>query len=89
MPIGIVRVGNVFDNDYTWTCDNPTVATVSLYGFVVASNPGVTNVFATLNGTMSAPLSFVTCPPAHRAGLLRVHQYGLRLRLSPRPTWTL
>jgi hypothetical protein len=31
---------------------------------VAASNPGVTNVYATLNGTVSEPLAFVTCPPS-------------------------
>jgi hypothetical protein len=57
-------VANVNDDDYTWIVDNPTVATVSTYGFVIAHNPGVANVFANLNGTLSTPLSFVTCPPA-------------------------
>ena len=56
-------VGNVYQNDYTWTTDNSSIATVSTYGFVVARNPGVTNVYATLNGTQSVPLAFVTCPP--------------------------
>ena len=57
-------VGNVFDNDYAWIVDDPSVATVSLYGYVIAHNPGVANVFARLNGTVSTPLSFITCPPA-------------------------
>jgi hypothetical protein len=57
-------IGNVFDNDYTWVVDNSSVATVSLYGYVIAHNPGVANVFAKLNGTVSTPLSFITCPPA-------------------------
>jgi hypothetical protein len=56
--------GCINDNDYTWTTDNSNVATVSTYGFVQARNPGVTNVFASLNGTTSAPLAFVTCPPS-------------------------
>ena len=57
-------VSNVFANDYTWSTDNPNVAAVSNYGFVVALNPGVTNVYASLNGTTSVPLAFVTCPPS-------------------------
>jgi hypothetical protein len=56
--------GCINDNDYTWTVDNANVASVSNYGYVVALNPGVTNVFAKLNGTISAPLAFVTCPPS-------------------------
>ena len=56
-------LSNVFANDYTWTVGDPNVATVSAYGYVVARNPGVTNVYATLNGTVSVPLTFVTCPP--------------------------
>ena len=57
-------IGNVFDDDYTWTVDNPTVATASTYGYVIAHNSGVANVVGKLNGTVSVPLSFVTCPPA-------------------------
>ncbi len=57
-------VANVFANDYTWSVADTNVATVSEYGYVVANNPGVTSVFATLNGTVSAPQTFVTCPPA-------------------------
>jgi hypothetical protein len=57
-------VTNVFDNDYIWAVGNPTVASVSSYGQVIAVNPGVTSVTATLNGLQSVPLSFVTCPPA-------------------------
>jgi hypothetical protein len=56
--------GCIHDNDYAWTVDNTSVATVSNYGFVAALNPGVTNVFAKLNGTVSAPLAFATCPPS-------------------------
>lgn len=55
--------GCVNNNDYTWSTDNSNVAQVSSYGFVVARNPGLANVYATLNGTVSAPLAFVTCPP--------------------------
>ncbi len=47
------------------------------YGFVVARNPGVTNVYATLNGTVSAPLAFVTCPPSSIVlASSAVHRYG-------------
>jgi hypothetical protein len=53
-----------FDNDYTWTVGDSNVATVSTYGYVIAHNPGVTNVYASLNGTVSVPLAFATCPPA-------------------------
>jgi len=56
-------VSNVFANDYTWTVGDPNVAAVSAYGYVVARTPGVTSVYATLNGTESVPLTFVTCPP--------------------------
>ena len=56
--------GCIFPNDYTWTVDDTNVATVSDFGYVVARNPGVTNVYATLNGTKSAPQAFVTCPPS-------------------------
>lgn len=56
-------VSNVFANDYTWAVADPNVASVSEYGFVVARNPGVTSVTATLNGNVSVPLTFVTCPP--------------------------
>ena len=55
--------GCINNNDYNWTTDNATAAEVSQYGFVAALNPGLTNVYATLNGTVSAPLAFVTCPP--------------------------
>ena len=55
--------GCINNNDYTWSTDNSSVAQVSNYGFVVARNPGLANVYATLNGTVSAPLAFVTCPP--------------------------
>jgi hypothetical protein len=56
--------GCVNNNDYTWSTDSSTVAQVSNYGVVAARNPGLTNVYATLNGTVSAPLAFVTCPPS-------------------------
>jgi hypothetical protein len=56
--------GCIYANDYTWTVTDTNVATVSDFGYVVARNPGVTNVYATLNGTRSAPLAFVTCPPS-------------------------
>jgi hypothetical protein len=56
--------GCVSDQDYTWSSDNTSVATVGQYGGVVAVNPGVTNIHATLNGTVSSPLAFATCPPA-------------------------
>jgi len=56
--------GCIFPNDYTWTVADTNVATVSDFGYVVARNPGVTNVYAKLNGTVSAPLAFVTCPPS-------------------------
>ena len=55
--------GCINNNDYTWSTDNSTAAQVSQYGVVVALNPGLANVYATLNGTVSAPLAFVTCPP--------------------------
>lgn len=57
-------VGNVYDNDYVWTVADANVASVSAHGYVTARNPGVTSVYAKLNGTTSAPLAFATCPPA-------------------------
>ncbi len=57
-------IGNVFDNDYTWVVGDTKVASVSTTGFVVARNPGVTSVYAKLNGTISVPMGFATCPPA-------------------------
>jgi hypothetical protein len=57
-------VGNVFANDYAWSVGDSNVASVSSFGYVIAHNPGVTNVYATLNGTISTPLTFVTCPPS-------------------------
>jgi hypothetical protein len=53
----------VFPNDYTWVSADPNVAQVSSFGFVTARNPGVTQIFAKLNGTASAPISFAACPP--------------------------
>jgi hypothetical protein len=53
-----------FDNDYTWSVGDANVASVSTHGAVIARNPGVTNVYAKLNGTVSVPLAFATCPPA-------------------------
>jgi hypothetical protein len=56
-------ITNVNENDYEWVVSDSTVASVGAYGDVVAVAPGVTNVYANLNGTVSAPLAFVTCPP--------------------------
>jgi hypothetical protein len=53
-----------FDNDYTWSVGDSNVASVGAHGGVIARNPGVTNVYAKLNGTVSVPLAFATCPPA-------------------------
>jgi hypothetical protein len=56
---------NVFAaNDFTWAVGDPNVAAVSSFGSVIARNPGVTNVYAKLNGTVSVPLAFATCPPS-------------------------
>ena len=69
--------GCINNNDYTWSTDNATAAQVSQYGVVVALNPGLANVYATLNGTVSAPLAFVTCPPAiHRSVHVGLHHRG-------------
>jgi hypothetical protein len=54
--------GCINNNDYNWSTDNASVAQVSSYGSVIARNPGLANVYATLNGTVSAPLAFATCP---------------------------
>ena len=56
--------GCVNSLDYTWSTADPTVAGAGLYGGMVARNPGVTSVYAKLNGTISVPLAFATCPPA-------------------------
>lgn len=55
--------GCVHTNDYIWSVSNTAVATAGEYGGVTAVAPGVTNVFANLNGTISAPVAFATCPP--------------------------
>ncbi len=59
-----VTSGCVNNNDYTWSVSNSSVAAISNYGYVVALNPGLTYVYAKLNGTISAPAAFVTCPPS-------------------------
>ena len=56
--------GCVNDLDYTWVSSNTSVATAGQYGGVVAATPGVTTIYAKLNGTVSTPLSFASCPPA-------------------------
>jgi hypothetical protein len=53
----------VYANDYTWVVADSSIASVSTYGFVSARNPGVTSVYAKLNGTVSQPMTFVSCPP--------------------------
>lgn len=64
-PVGASGpLSNVFPDDYTWIVADSNVASVSAFGFVIARNPGVTSVFAKLNGTTSTPLTFVTCPPS-------------------------
>ncbi len=57
-------ISKTFANDYVWSVADTNVASVGLFGSVVARNPGVTNVYAKLNGTVSTPLAFATCPPA-------------------------
>ncbi|HVJ04128.1 MAG TPA: hypothetical protein VM578_00500 [Candidatus Saccharimonadales bacterium] len=61
---GGVTGGKLLTNDYTWTSSDTNVAQVSDFGFVVARAPGVANIYAKLNGTISAPLAFATCPPS-------------------------
>jgi hypothetical protein len=53
----------VYNTDYVWTSSNSNVAQVSATGNVIALNPGVTNIVASLDGTSTTPLAFVTCPP--------------------------
>jgi len=36
------KITNVYDNDYTWSVADPSVAAISTYGYVLARNPGVT-----------------------------------------------
>ncbi len=60
---GIVT-GCVNDLDYSWSTSNSTVAAAGEYGGVAARNAGVVNVYAELNGTLSTPLAFASCPPA-------------------------
>lgn len=57
-------LANVYDNDYSWSVADSNVANVSSYGYVLARNPGVTTVYASLNNTLSDKLTFATCPPA-------------------------
>jgi hypothetical protein len=57
-------ISNVNENDYEWVVSDSTVASAGPYGDVQAVGPGVTNVYANLNGTVSTPLAFVTCPPS-------------------------
>jgi len=59
-----VAGGKVLTNDYIWTSSDTNVAQVSDFGFVIARAPGVANIYAKLNGTISAPLAFATCPPS-------------------------
>lgn len=56
--------GCVNNLDYSWATNDSTVASAGEYGGVVARNPGVTSVTAKLNGTVSKPAAFATCPPA-------------------------
>jgi len=56
--------GCVNNLDYTWSTADSTVASAGIYGGVVAVGPGVTGVYAKLNGTVSLPQNFATCPPA-------------------------
>jgi hypothetical protein len=56
--------GCISSQDYSWSTASATVATAGIYGGVVANAPGVTDVYAKLNGTTSTPLAFATCPPA-------------------------
>ncbi len=60
---GIVT-GCVNDLDYSWSTSNSTVAFAGEYGGVGARNSGVANIYAELNGTLSVPLAFASCPPA-------------------------
>lgn len=55
--------GNISPQDYTWSVSNSTVASVDEYGKVLAVAPGVTNVYATINGVESTAVAFATCPP--------------------------
>jgi trimeric autotransporter adhesin len=48
----------------TWTSISPAVSTIDANGLATAKLPGVTTVFATLNGVSSLPVNFTTCPPA-------------------------
>jgi hypothetical protein len=59
-----VVAGCVNDLDYTWSTSGSTVAFAGEYGTVAARDAGVVNVYAELNGTLSTPLAFASCPPA-------------------------
>jgi hypothetical protein len=76
-------VTNVYDNDYTWLTADSTVASVSTYGYAAARNPGVTYVYAKLNGTTSSPLAFASCPP--KAIELAASDYNQQ---TPQPPYT-
>jgi hypothetical protein len=56
-------ISNVYDDDYQWMVADSNVVSVSTHGYVAARNPGVTNVYAKLNGTLSGPATFASCPP--------------------------
>src|SRR5712671_6747114 len=47
----------------TWTSTTPTVATIDATGLATAKVPGVSTIFATLNGVSSLPVTFITCLP--------------------------
>jgi len=66
--------GCIENLDYAWSTADSTVAGAGIYGGVVAHGPGVTSVYAKLNGTVSIPAAFATCPPA--AILLETSAYN-------------
>lgn len=47
-----------------WSITNTAIATVDANGLATAKQPGVSTIFATLNGVNSLPATFITCPPA-------------------------
>src|SRR3954471_18015547 len=47
----------------TWTSTNAAVGSIDANGLVTAKVPGLSTIFATLNGVSSLPLTFTTCPP--------------------------
>ena len=56
-----ITVGPTDGSAFTWSTQSSDVVTSSAKGLYTAVNPGVSNVYASLNSVVSLPLSFATC----------------------------